>query len=387
MSSYSGPEIVSDSLVFHYDMGNTNKSWKGMPTTNLISIDNWNNTLTGWAGWFWVTGTSAMVTDDVLYDGVKTLKATFTGTATGGPAYLDLSGLSTTLGTKYTVSMWMKSSFRACYIYGHDTAGAGTVNGNTIVANGTWQRSTYTFTVVSTTGKMRIHIVGNSSAAGDVMYATAPQVELGDFASPFVNGTRSNTQCLLDLCSANTITASSLTYNANNTFSFNGSSNYIVFPENSALNTQTPTIDVWVKTNATTQNGFWFEKGTVNSQYALFQEGAYIKCRVNTGTLVDTIAPTTASFMNTTDWYNVVFTYRSGYQACYINGNLVGTGSTVGTLSTNTNGCSIGVYGGYNGGRGYYYNGSIAIVKIYNRVLSASEVDQNFNALRGRFGI
>jgi hypothetical protein len=35
----------------------------------------------------------------------------------------------------------------------------------------------------------------------------------------------------------------------------------------------------------------------------------------------------------------------------------------------------------------YYLNGNIATVQLYNRALSADEVSQNFNALRGRYGI
>jgi hypothetical protein len=47
--------------------------------------------------------------------------------------------------------------------------------------------------------------------------------------------------------------------------------------------------------------------------------------------------------------------------------------------------------GAYNGGTpnlaGYYYNGSMAIIRVYNRNLSASEVLQNYNALKGRFSL
>jgi hypothetical protein len=32
-------------------------------------------------------------------------------------------------------------------------------------------------------------------------------------------------------------------------------------------------------------------------------------------------------------------------------------------------------------------NGNIAIMRVYNRALSAAEVKQNYNALRDRFGI
>ena len=34
---------------------------------------------------------------------------------------------------------------------------------------------------------------------------------------------------------------------------------------------------------------------------------------------------------------------------------------------------------------GFYYNGNIATTQVYNRALSASEIMQNYNALKGRF--
>jgi hypothetical protein len=34
-----------------------------------------------------------------------------------------------------------------------------------------------------------------------------------------------------------------------------------------------------------------------------------------------------------------------------------------------------------------YFTGRISSVKIYSKGLSASEVRQNFNALRGRYGV
>jgi hypothetical protein len=35
----------------------------------------------------------------------------------------------------------------------------------------------------------------------------------------------------------------------------------------------------------------------------------------------------------------------------------------------------------------YQYQGRISKVSIYDRALSAAEIQQNFNAMRGRFGI
>ena len=43
---------------------------------------------------------------------------------------------------------------------------------------------------------------------------------------------------------------------------------------------------------------------------------------------------------------------------------------------------------GYASGGGYpYFNGNISQIQIYNRALSATEILQNFNALRGRYGV
>lgn len=67
----------------------------------------------------------------------------------------------------------------------------------------------------------------------------------------------------------------------------------------------------------------------------------------------------------------------------YVNGALVGSLNFTGTPNTG-NGLLIG--------RGFYsgvvnFAGYVAFVRYYNRALTAQEVRQNFNALRGRFGI
>jgi hypothetical protein len=178
------------------------------------------------------------------------------------------------------------------------------------------------------------------------------------------------------------------TYSSANlgSISFDGSDDHVIIPENSALNTQTPTVEVWVKTNATTQNGFWFEKGQVNTQYSLFQEGAVIQWRQNFGS-INNLSTTTATYMNTSNWYQVVGTYTSGSRKLYINGTLVNSDTQTGTIATNANGMSIGAYGGFNGTRAYYYNGSLSICRVYNRELSAQEVLQNYDAIKSRYRI
>lgn len=164
---------------------------------------------------------------------------------------------------------------------------------------------------------------------------------------------------------------------------FDGTNDFISIANDTALDVQTPTVEVWIKTNNTNQNGFWFEKGLVNTQYSLFQEGTNIVWRQKLTSLASQYT-TTATYISTSNWAQIVGTYASGDRKTYINGNLVTSDAQSGTIETNSTGMYIGAYGT---GTGYFYNGNIAIVRVYNRVLSATEVFQNFNAQRTRFGI
>ncbi len=168
---------------------------------------------------------------------------------------------------------------------------------------------------------------------------------------------------------------------------FDGSDDYARIPNNPNLDTQTPSVEVWIKTNATNQPGFWFEKGNVNTQYSLFQEGNSIQWRQHYEAGYNNLSTNTATYINTSSWYQVVGTFTSGRRRLYINGNLVNSDAQTGTISTNGGGMSIGVYGGYSGARGYYYNGNLAICKVYNKELSPTEILQNYNATKGRFGL
>ena len=77
---------------------------------------------------------------------------------------------------------------------------------------------------------------------------------------------------------------------------------------------------------------------------------------------------------------NTVTTYMDGVQqATSTNANY---GWTVNTVNRKT---CIGKNN--QGGWGNYYNMKIGAVHIHNKALSASEIQQNFNALRGRYGI
>ena len=81
-------------------------------------------------------------------------------------------------------------------------------------------------------------------------------------------------------------------------------------------------------------------------------------------------------------WNNISYTYvkSSSSASIYKNGVLQGSGSIASFIGT-TN-ILIGRWAS-----NYYFSGNGSNYKIYNRALTAAEISQNFNALRGRFGI
>ena len=81
-------------------------------------------------------------------------------------------------------------------------------------------------------------------------------------------------------------------------------------------------------------------------------------------------------------WNNISYTYvkSSGAASIYKNGVLQGTG-TISSFIGTTN-ILIARWAST-----YYFAGPGAVYRIYNRTLTATEVAQNFNVLRGRYGL
>jgi hypothetical protein len=428
MAVHGGPKIATSGLVLSLDAANSKgfDSYENLFTYSQFPQSTTTSYPTGWNGW---NPATILKSQTLSPDGVN--YGVFHGAINqnGGGLVKYITGL--TPNTSYYVSYYVKglTSSELTYFTNNNARGTttGTADGATNVAwfaatqvqflcsnyNGTGASGTYQIPLTQNWQKVGGVIISDSAGSAFILISNnvgdtgtgnedgggtwmigGAQLETGLTAStyyPTTGTTKTRGTTLADLSGGgNTGTLTNgPTYSSANGGSivFDATNDSIIIPENSALNTQTPTVEVWVKTNATTQNGFWFEKGQVNTQYSLFQEGAVIQWRQNIGGSITNLSTTTATYMNTNSWYQVVATYTSGSRKLYINGTLVNSDAQTGTIATNANGMSIGVYGGYNGGRGYYYSGNIASVKIYNRELSADEVSQNFNATRGRYGV
>ena len=88
--------------------------------------------------------------------------------------------------------------------------------------------------------------------------------------------------------------------------------------------------------------------------------------------------------MVTGSWFNVCTTITSTKTiTAYQNGIYISSKTGTGAVGANP----IPEIARYNNNFGQYGNPNIGVIQIYNRVLSAQEVTQNYNALKSRFGL
>jgi hypothetical protein len=171
---------------------------------------------------------------------------------------------------------------------------------------------------------------------------------------------------------------------------FDGTNEYINCGSNSNLNLGAFTLSAWVKVSTDVSNyrAIIADESVGGSpwNYRLFvsQSNGIVYCDIHDGGY-GSVSSTFA--INNNTWYHICATRSSvgGTLSMYINGLLNNTSTDGSTRSTLGNQVWVG-QSPYTGGA-YPMNGNIAQVSIYNRALSAAEVSQNFNALRGRFGI
>jgi hypothetical protein len=302
-------------------------------------------------------GTSARLGFNVSYSGGTSV--------TSNPRFNSDTGV-TTLGTVIDYGDWWYWYFSLA----NNSTGNTSLNYNFYPATG-------------------VHNGSDNSTATGTAIVGAFMLVAGSVAARFVSGTRSNAQAILDLTRRNTLTATSLTYASNGSFSFNGTSDVIGCGNDASINFGTGnfTVSVWFKraTNATT-NLRLLSKGADSDTasragFAFVGSDNSVNFTVNPNGTRTTIAA--ASYV-VGEWVNVVgLVERDVTMRSYKNGNLVGSAAApVGSVSGD-----LSLFIGNNTGSNLYWPGEIAQVFIYNKALTHTEIQQNFNAHKGRYGI
>lgn len=96
--------------------------------------------------------------------------------------------------------------------------------------------------------------------------------------------------------------------------------------------------------------------------------------------------------MSVNAWHNIVITYNSNSTAnvptFYLDGVQLATPTTVFSASGRvTDDSPNSLYVGNNNLNTRNWDGRIGVVQLYNRILTAVEINNNFKALRHRYGV
>lgn len=156
--------------------------------------------------------------------------------------------------------------------------------------------------------------------------------------------------------------------------SFNGTDQY-VDAGSASLNSNEGAVLAWIKTSYTSD----FQIITaIDNQ---------LQCRVLTTGEIRLILYHGGSFttlnsteiVNDGDWHHVAFTYNSSGMNIYIDGSSISNSVDVTPLTTATDNFLIGARR-ISGTLSKYFNGSIDEVAIFNKALSASKIQQIYDA-------
>ncbi len=400
MSVVAGSNLYNTGLIFAYDMDNI-MSWKGAAVTNQYAIP------------------TPIANGDVTFalQGTGTFKRIYTGTFGGYTITNDdvvyRYDLTATEGCYYhgnaiTVSAGQYITFTFDYFISSDAANYPTVNylaniegpnggfaaDPTPTIKGVWKTATIASGVTSAQSYNLLLYPGacNPSylaSSGFILYKN-PQVLVtssSNFTAPFVGpyGARSATTALTDLTGGRTITIGALTYAANNTFSFNGTTDNLTIPTISLGNGNLPwTASAWVRT---TTNASTLGTGAIMSN----QSGGpvYSAMCVNSGKIAYWTYQNSAwsqklgvgPNVNDNVWHMLTWVNNSNStMAMYVDGVL---DSNVAN-STSGNNNPIDMIGSSWAAK---FPGSIGSIQVYNVALTADQVAQNFAAYRGRYGV
>jgi hypothetical protein len=170
---------------------------------------------------------------------------------------------------------------------------------------------------------------------------------------------------------------------------FDGVDDYVDLGQSSSLfyPTEGLTVSTWIRTSVT-------DKWIIDNSRLSTQQGWGLNCG-SAGPaffLVNGIANSVDSGFSiaTGNWLHLVGTWIPSVSLLmYVNGVQVGSNTTSIPASINLPdpiyNTDIGRKGAGNGTPRDYWNGNIAQVSIYNRALTAAEIQQNYNALKSRF--
>jgi len=396
---YYSPKTSTDGLVFHYDTGNTVRSYLGEPTTNVVSTNGQNFNPLDLYTWASSGNTSTWSRDTTAEKspvGGIPLKEVSSGTDSYSSTYNNLTNSlgTASAGQTWTVSVYAKAAagtnLQLWLFEANSSGGYVAISADSFTATGNWQRLVITRTLTDgTTAAVQARVA--TSTNGGIIWWDGLQMEQKSKATQFTTGTRSATQGLKDLTAKNTIDLTNVSFDSNAQMTFDGSNDYISLADGTKWFTNEWTYEMVLKFNGNTgtyQGLLWGEGDTGGGsglqKLFSFYNYSYFHYRIHNAVTGWAQTDFTPTGYTPTKYNHLVWQFNNGVTNLYINGTLAHTNNVRGAYNGGTN---SPLYVGSRNDLAYVFNGELPVLKRYSRALTADEVQRNFNAVKSRFNI
>lgn len=406
MGLVNAPGIATNGLAFVYDLNNY-KSYQGPAISNNASFLNIN---TGSSNGY--SSTSTLTVENIPTLGpttfrYNTIQNNYPAVSTNCcPSPFGFNnGRAALPSTLYTYAIVYKCDSGYTnnnYMYRYEyTANGGTLTieqgihttTNRVHLGNDWYWAWNTFTTQATTNWFgylgafyyRYSTEQDRLAVAKVLVTPGNYTGLHPRYWTDANTSLANTANLRSLVSPTAVTTSNVTYTSSGTFTFNGIDDYIEIAQpNITLSPNRWTICGWIKPGnqfsrflTPQSNGVdqWLEYDNTNQRINVqVTESADVNNRLRNGTI---------NTVPIDQWSYFSISINELSIKIYINGVL--TNDYTETISIgNWEGTWVV---GQRGNSTSWFSGELSVLQVYNRALSATEISQNFSALRGRFGV
>ena len=390
MASRISPYVDNTGLVFAYDLANVNRSYLGEPATNL-AVSTWSSWGVDASGYSTVGTRTILSPYHVRIDDIS---------SNTRQSFAFYSGFNAS--TTYNFSVKFKKITGAptlrFQIYSYVSGNFTNVAFPTTVQLGLtdkegWQTASYSYTsAAGSTGLFWYIQDGDDYTAYTHSFELKEiQLEVNSHATPFVVGTRSVTQGLKDLTGNSTIDLTNVSFDANAQMTFDGSDDRILTSENITLNgSQTFEVITTISGGPQSPAGIISNHDYANTSNFGLNHISSNRIGISIGYTdntreYDSKYTTYAATIGTPFHLVMTFDQPSNTVKLYVNGALDSTFVLTKTVKFTNRPIVLGRWDyQYNY---YYFNGKVPVAKVYNRALPASEIQQNFNAIKGRYGL
>ena len=393
---YTGPNIVRDGLILQFDPANI-KCFRGEPTVNLWSgvLYIYNNygvpatlVVTGEKYQGYTVYRLGMPVTDAYSSALTSFRTDFWSHGVYG------GSMTFKANTKYAASIIWKPINKFDVIVGGTASNIGGWTSQPIedLKNG-WFRYTQTRNGSVTTDKSDsvFHsFISPSLQLNETVYIDfcCPQIEEKGYSTPYTPTSRGTTVAtgggLIDLSNNQNhgVIINNILYDSNNcgSLKFDGVNDYI--NTNFSLNTNPSSFDIWFYIDdIPTSYQILFINQYNNTALGFYNTNYFI---LSAQAVFKRIASNTT--LNLHSWNNVIVTYDiNGLPYCHINGIETTYSNTTNYWNSVARPLLIGCREGSSNDYNTFFTGKIGLFKIYNRQLTQSEIQQNYNSMKSRY--